>query len=279
MDWLIVSSSPALGAQWLAALENLDEAWRCRCAQTAPAAAELLRRQAWDACLLCADLQGIETARLLAAHPPLAAPWVAAEFPHPCVDMPVHPGALTALPQHLAALRRMQCLPRLAPLRHGQVTCLARGLMHALEIPPHLKACAFLPDMAALTVVHPPLLSRLQGTLYPLVGRRHGMSPGAVERSMRLMIEATWKVGSLPALERFFGHSVDPERGKPTNREFLFRLQERLTLAALRVQKSPLSQGAGGLNGFAYSAGASSAGTSSSAASSIVSIAAWASSE
>ena len=42
--------------------------------------------------------------------------------------------------------------------------------------------------------------------------------------------------GELARLERFFGSSVDPDRGKPTNREFLFRLQERVTLGALRLR-------------------------------------------
>lgn len=273
MHWLILSASPARGAQWLAALENLDEHWRGTCAEDAAA----LHRRCFDACLLCDDAAGWAAAALLAEQPPLAVPWVAAAFPCPQADVTVSPAGLAMLPGQLAAVQAGPCLPKLALLRHGQITCLARGLTHALDIPPHLTASAFLPDMAALTVVHPPLLSNLRGRLYPLTARRHGATPAAIERSLRLMIEATWKVGSLPALERFFGHSVDPEKGKPTNREFLFRVQERLTLAAMRVQKSPLPD-AGGRYGTFYSAGTSSAGVSSTTGAATP-MAAWASAE
>ena len=71
--------------------------------------------------------------------------------------------------------------------------------------------------------------------LYPLIARRHGLTPAAVERSLRLCIEATWTRGDLAAIDRFFGSSVDPDRGKPTNREFICRVQERVTLAARRL--------------------------------------------
>jgi len=93
-----------------------------------------------------------------------------------------------------------------------------------------------LPDMAALTAVHPAYLTDLQHGLYPVTGQRHRMTAGAVERSLRLCVEATWSRGALEDLERFFGSSVDPDRGKPTNREFLCRVQERITLGASRLR-------------------------------------------
>ena len=89
--------------------------------------------------------------------------------------------------------------------------------------------------MVALTAVHPPLLTDLTHALYPLIARRHGKKPAAVERSLRLCIESTWMRGDLTGLERFFGCSVDPDKGKPTNREFLCRVQERVTFAARRL--------------------------------------------
>ena len=90
--------------------------------------------------------------------------------------------------------------------------------------------------MLALCTLHPALLQDVSLYLYPLVARRYGLTPAAVERSLRLLVESTWSRVPLSALERFFGHSVDPERGKPTNREFLAQLQQRLVLAARRWQ-------------------------------------------
>ena len=113
---------------------------------------------------------------------------------------------------------------------------LAQGLLNALGVPERLRAWDFLPDMTALTAVHPPLLTNLRGRLYPMAGASCGLSAAAVERSLRLCVESIWSRGNLAVLERFFGSSVDPERGKPTNREFLCRVQERIVLAARRLQ-------------------------------------------
>lgn len=60
--------------------------------------------------------------------------------------------------------------------------------------------------------------------LYPSLAREQGRSAAAVERNIRTAIERTWLSGSLAALQRLFGYTVDAERGKPTNAECLYRL-------------------------------------------------------
>ena len=82
------------------------------------------------------------------------------------------------------------------------------------------------------------LLCDLNGRLYPLCARRHGLNAALVERRLRLALESTWSRAKLAALERFFGHSVDPEKGKPTNKEFLWQMAERLSIAMKRMQHS-----------------------------------------
>jgi two-component system response regulator (stage 0 sporulation protein A) len=126
-------------------------------------------------------------------------------------------------------------LPALSAVHLVRAETLAAALLRTLGMPHRLRAWDFLPDMLALTVVHPPLLNDLTHGLYPLLARRCGMSAAAVERSLRLCVESIWSRGSIDAQERFFGHSVDPERGKPTNREFLCRMQERLTFSLRRI--------------------------------------------
>ena len=107
-------------------------------------------------------------------------------------------------------------------------TCRAREALHLLGMPEKLRARDFLPDMLALCAVHPPLTEALTASLYPLIARRHGLNPARVERSLRLAVESTWDRAPLAGLEAIFGQSVDPERGKPTNREFLRRMSSML---------------------------------------------------
>lgn len=231
---LAVTDSPVQGLDWQLALENLGPGWWCRCCTSAEEALRLLAEEPCHLAVCCGQA-GAHLQQLLGERPPLSPPWLLAEQPCPWADAPVSLSRTELLPEQLSRWEAEGRLPVLALVRHAQLTCLARGLLHAMTMPEHLRAWRFLPDMAALITVHPALMEDLRGRLYPLAARRHGMTPAAVERSLRLAIESTWSGASLGALERFFGHSVDPERGKPTNREFLCRVQERLTLAGRRI--------------------------------------------
>ena len=222
MRCLILSLTRAQGLQWQTVLEGQREGWLCEVETEAGKAYALLCTGGFEVCAVCDCPEGRALTSRLWERPPVAPPWLAAEFSCPGADMVLRAEEAAALPAMVEA-RELA----------GHVPCLA---LRQLGMREGLGAWRFLPDMAALTAAHPPLLHDLKGGLYPLAARRHGLRPDAVERSLRLAVESTWMRGSLPGLERFFGHSVDPERGKPTNREFLFRLQEHLTLAARRFQ-------------------------------------------
>lgn len=211
MRCIILALTPSQGEKWLMDMENQGEDWQCQVCLTAAEAYHALQETYAEVCLLCPCPEARALEQLLLERPLLSPPWVIGAGENLPTGLP---GGM------LASMERL--------------TCLARGLLHALTASRSLRAAEFLPDMAALMVAHPPLLDNLHTRLYPLVARRHGMTPAAVERSLRTLVEVTWNHGELAALERFFGHSIDPERGKPTNKEFLCRLQERLTLAGRR---------------------------------------------
>lgn len=235
MEWLVVCAA-ARAEDWLRLVEDQSDSWRCRVFCGASEGLRALADFPADAVLLDGSAAARAFHQALANRPPLAPPWViAARGAALTADIRLPDGDLSRLPAALAALEDAGRLPRLAPLRHQQVLCLSRGMLTALSVPPSLRAGLFLPDMVALTVVHPPLLCRLSTRLYPLIGRRYQLTPAAVERQLRLLVESTWNRGRLDALDRFFGYTVDPERGKPTNLEFLRRLQAHLTLAGHRL--------------------------------------------
>lgn len=229
MDVIVLAPSEHTGRQWQFAVEDLGADWRCTPAASAEQAALLLREWA-DVLLLLPGGESKRLLRSLAEHPLLAPPYV--------LGTGAPDGALPAvaeLPVLLHAWQKEGRLPVMAE-RHLPATMdIAAALLRTLAVPGRLRAWQFLPEMCALTVVHPPLLKDLQHGLYPLIARKYGMTAAGVERSLRLCVESTWMHGSLVAMERFFGSSVDPEKGKPTNREFLCRVQERLTLGMQRL--------------------------------------------
>lgn len=231
MRCIMLSPDARRGRDWLCAVENLGEEWNCVQVLHSGQAIEQLQR--WTDVLLLADC-GESRALLhaLTASPMLAPPYVLGigwEAPDGVIHAP------EALKDCLEALRREGCLPALSAWWSARVEAVASALLRTLDVPPRLRAWDFLPEMAALTVTHPPLVNDLSHRLYPLIARRYGMTAAGVERSLRLCVESTWVNGSITAMDRFFGSSVDPERGKPTNREFLCRIQERLTLSMKRL--------------------------------------------
>lgn len=232
MECIVLAGSPQRRQEIAWQLEDLGADWRCTGAATAEQACALLAGRPVQLTVLTACPASAALVRQLHARPLLAPPYMLGEG-FPAADG-LLPG-FAVLPTLLKAWKHAGRLPSLHTLRLPEATALARGMLHALGVPPRLRAWNFLPEMAGLTAVHPPLLTDMAHSLYPLIAQRHGMTPGAVERSLRLCVEATWSRGDLTALERFFGSSVDPDRGKPTNREFLCRVQERVTLGAKRL--------------------------------------------
>lgn len=234
MNCMVWTESAQLGEAVCLRVENLGEDWRCR--RLRDASQEGWTQAGVEVLIVYPGAQTLRLLDALAERPPLSPPWLlGAGVTHPALDGTFHLGQVEALAQCLSAWEASGRIPRLAMARLPEVTCLARSILKALTVPGRLRAQAFLPDMAALTVVHPALLTALSRRLYPLTARRHGRTAAGVERSLRLCVESVWTSGQLSALERFFGHSVDPERGKPTNREFLCGLQQRLTAAARRI--------------------------------------------
>lgn len=228
MRCVLLSAAREAGLSWVYEIENLGERWRC----VMVCGAEQAMWAAADAEMLLL-LPGRESAQLLQAmaeRPPLAPPFILGEG---APDGPLPRAA--DLPDVVRRWKEEGRLPALTARHLQQASDMACALLKTMEVPCRLKAWDFLPEMCALTVVHPALLHDLQHGLYPLIGKRFDLKTAAVERRLRLCVESTWTHGSLDALERFFGSSVDPEKGKPTNREFLCRMQERLTLTMHRL--------------------------------------------
>lgn len=226
MNVIVLAPTPEAARCWQYAVEDLGAEWRCTPCVTAEECLPLL--EGADVLLL---LPGPEREALLArltACPPLSPPYVLGGMDGPLPRTEELPGLL-------AAWRVERRLPALHTRHLAQTREMAAALLRAMDVPPRLRAWAFLPDMLALTVIHPPLLINLRLHLYPVTAEKHGMTAAGVERSLRLCIESTWSHGSLAALERFFGMSVDPEKGKPTNAAFLRRVSALLREGMLRL--------------------------------------------
>ena len=178
--FLLLADNPLTLAQLRAEIEDLGEETRCQTALTAEEALFRLSQESVDAVLLLPCPAADCLTQSLIRHPPLAPPFLLGGLDGRL------PG-ISQLPAWFSVLR----LPALAAAHLPECTELARQLLTALGMPRTLRAWAFLPEMAALTVVHPSLLTDVTHGLYPLMARRAQLTPCAVERRLRLAIEST----------------------------------------------------------------------------------------
>ena len=66
--------------------------------------------------------------------------------------------------------------------------------------------------------------------LYPEVASRFSTTPSRVERAIRHAIEVAWDRGDVDVLSSYFGYTIQNERGKPTNSEFIAMISDNLKL-------------------------------------------------
>ncbi|MPN50931.1 hypothetical protein SDC9_198571 [bioreactor metagenome] len=125
-----------------------------------------------------------------------------------------------------------------ASLRKGRIEAFFREL----GMPEGLKGHGYLTFLMDLVIPSPLLIDTLTARLYPAAAARFSSTPAAVERCARHAIEATWSRGNMAAIERHFGLSIDPDRGKPTTREFLAMSAQHLRQRALPSGLPPKGQ-------------------------------------
>ena len=66
--------------------------------------------------------------------------------------------------------------------------------------------------------------------LYPQLAAAFDTTAARVERAMRHLVEVTWTRGDVDVLNRYFGNTVSPDKGKPTNGEFVARISNIVKL-------------------------------------------------
>ncbi len=147
--------------------------------------------------------------------------------------------------EFLRAARRAAAavMPALArPMEAARRGAVGR-LLDRLGMPPSLSGRAYLLLAGDMLTASPMLRERLTDGVYPAVAARFHVSRYAVERAMRTAIEHVWLRGSMDEIAVLFGMTVDPDRGKPTNGEFLSLLAEharnQLSLAYSKYRAEP----------------------------------------
>lgn len=109
---------------------------------------------------------------------------------------------------------------------HQEIT----KLLHSLGIPSHIKGYLYIRDSIYLMFENPKLIGGITKELYPNIANKYETTSSRVERAIRHAIEVSWNRGDYDLMEEIFGHSVDYDKAKPTNSEFIVTLADKLRL-------------------------------------------------
>ncbi len=108
-------------------------------------------------------------------------------------------------------------------------------LLHALGIPSHIKGYQFIRSAILMVYENPGFIGGITKELYPDLSIKFNTSIPRVERAIRHAIEVSWLRGDIDLMEEIFGHSVDIDRAKPTNSEFIVTIADKLRLEMIDV--------------------------------------------
>lgn len=103
-------------------------------------------------------------------------------------------------------------------------------LLHDLGMPSHIKGYQYIRDSIELMYNNPDTLGGITKEVYPFIAEKYNTTPSRVERAIRHAIEVSWSRGDYDLMEEIFGHSVDFDRAKPTNSEFLATITDKMAL-------------------------------------------------
>lgn len=113
-----------------------------------------------------------------------------------------------------------------APDIESQVT----QIIHQIGVPAHIKGYQYLRTAILLTVKNSEIINSVTKVLYPSVAKKYSTTTSRVERAIRHAIEVAWDRGDVDTLNAYFGYTVQNNRGKPTNSEFIAMIADNLRL-------------------------------------------------
>jgi two-component system response regulator (stage 0 sporulation protein A) len=104
------------------------------------------------------------------------------------------------------------------------------SIIHKIGVPAHIKGYQYLRTAIMMTVEDCDLINSVTKILYPTVAKRYQTTASRVERAIRHAIEVAWDRGDLDTLNAYFGYTIQNDRGKPTNSEFIAMISDNLRL-------------------------------------------------
>jgi two-component system response regulator (stage 0 sporulation protein A) len=103
-------------------------------------------------------------------------------------------------------------------------------IIHQIGVPAHIKGYQYLRTAIMMTIADNEIINSVTKILYPSVAKKYATTTSRVERAIRHAIEVAWDRGDIDTLNSYFGYTIQNNRGKPTNSEFIAMIADNLRL-------------------------------------------------
>ena len=115
-------------------------------------------------------------------------------------------------------------------LYHSNLQISITKMLHELGMPSHIKGYQYIREGITMIYNDPNIIGGITKELYPELASKFDTTVSRVERAIRHAIEVSWHRGNWDYMEELFGHSVDIDKAKPTNSEFIVTVADKLRL-------------------------------------------------
>ncbi len=103
-------------------------------------------------------------------------------------------------------------------------------IIHDIGVPAHIKGYNYLREAIGLCIRDDEFINSITKLLYPTVAKNFSTTSSRVERAIRHAIEVAWNRGKEEVLTDIFGYTIDTNKGKPTNGEFIAMISDSIKL-------------------------------------------------
>ena len=114
------------------------------------------------------------------------------------------------------------------------------NLIHDVGVPAHIKGYQYLREAIIMSVENEEVINAVTKTLYPNLAKTFKTTPSRVERAIRHAIEVAWNRGQIEVHDKIFGYTVNSNKGKPTNSEFIAMLADLLRMEIVEVEEAAI---------------------------------------
>lgn len=115
-------------------------------------------------------------------------------------------------------------------LHYNNIQMSITKILHELGIPSHIKGYQYIREGVGIIFEKPETIGGITKELYPELAQKFDTTVSRVERAIRHAIEVSWNRGDWNLMEEIFGNSVDIDKAKPTNSEFMVTIADKLRL-------------------------------------------------